>query len=165
MKAIRKATDIIMEGSLFTMCSCDFIKPKKKAWKKPVNEKSPYYHVTEFPVCNASCSKKENTVPLGVSKDFSMEVSIILDDSHGIEDPAIVWETARTKAFPFKYINHSTYVKDFCGTFKSKNVYTFVQRPNNIVLFPPCCAKQGKVDYGLSQLATWSVHKDRKSVV
>ena len=158
--AIRKATDIIMGETLFTECTSNCTKMKKKVWKKTTTEKLPYYRITELPASDSSSDTvKESIIPLSIGKMFSMEMSLILDNSdHSVEEPEIVWETARTRIFADKYINHDTYVKDICGAFKGKSVYTFTQSRNKIVLFPPSCAKQGKAERGLGKLVIWSVH-------
>lgn len=164
--ATREATNLLMSESLFTMCLQDFVAPMKHARKTFVIDKSPCQQILSFTdekVKYGCVSNDVNVIPLSMSKLFSMSISVVLEDSLSRDDAiydvnGITWETARSKTFANKYIIHNAFLDDFCNVFRSKNVYTFIQKSNEIVIFPPSCAKQGKVGGKINCVAMWSVH-------
>lgn len=164
LEAIRRATEILMSESLYTLCLCDFLAPISNVRKSTYSGGIIKPHIMSFK------PGYERVIPLNMSLFFSMSISVFFTDCNdkkvdedtvssddGREDK-ILWDSIRTKKFPDKYVFRETYVKDVCKAFKSKNVYTFIQRSNEIVLFPPSCAKQGKVESKVCHVAMWPVH-------
>lgn len=159
LEAARKTTDIIMSESLYTMCLSDFLVASYKAKKRVYSDMDLNHQIIEFR------EETENVIPLSMNKVFSLCVSVITccssdkkDDDNYNENNNIIWETTRSKSFPDKYIYNETYAKNICKAFKGKKIYTFVQSPSEVVLFPPCCAKQGKPEDNVRRVAMWSVH-------
>lgn len=171
LESTRKATNFLLSESLFTMPLMDFLTPIRNVRRNFIIDKSPCQQILEFNSGEVSPGGAgANTIPLSMSKLFSMQISVVIEDfcrgdgdssssSGGSSENGVIWETARTKQFSDKYISHDIYVEDFCGVFKSKSVYTFVQSPREVVIFPPSCARQGKVEgRAIRKVVMWSVH-------
>lgn len=156
-ESTKEATNILMSESLFTMCLRDFVTPLKNARKNLIMDKSPCQQIINFTSSKVFIDNTSCTIPLSMTALFSMQISVIIESGDDNND-VIVWESARSKAFAERYISHNIHIGDFCSTFKSKNVYSFVQNPREIVIFPPSCAKQGRAEGNVKLLTMWSVH-------